>query len=233
MLFSDCIFQTVFLGVSFGMMFGSRPGTAEEWSTEDEADIEELDDEEEDEEEEDEEEEEEFYDSEGEEGVYTEGTAWEPPAKQYSQMNLKEEVSKERQSKVAEETEQDNELLEAKRKLKNAKKRAEKRRKQKEKKLREAAVKEEEEGQMRQLEETKKREEEEAAAKLEDNLRWSIHKKFIFDSSVVICSPHLPVSSNQAAANISNYYFLEFFVRQKSSSVWTYLKCCDLLIVLE
>jgi hypothetical protein len=149
-------------GVSFGMMFGSRPGTAEEWSTEDEGDVEELDDEEDDNEEDDDD----CYGSEEEDGPNSNGTAWEPPAKQYSQMNLKEEASKERQSKLTQETEKGNELLEAKRKLKNAKKRVEKRRKQKEKKVREAAVKE-----LRQMEETKKREEEEAVIKLQNDLR--------------------------------------------------------------
>jgi flagellar motor protein MotB len=160
------------VGVSFGMMFGSRPGNSEEWSTEDEADVEELDDEEDEEEEE--EDDEEYYDSDGEEQehINPDGTIWEPPAKHYSHMNLKEEASKERQSKMSEETEKDNELLEAKRKLKNAKKRVEKRRKQKEKKMRELAVKEEEEGQLRQIEEAKLREEEEAAAKAENDLKY-------------------------------------------------------------
>jgi hypothetical protein len=146
------------------MMFGSRTGTAEEWSTEDEAEVDEL---EEEEEEEEIVEDEEFYDSD----IEPDGAVWEPPAKQYSQMNLKEEVSKERQSKLTEETEQDVEIAEARRKLKNAKKRVEKRRKQKDKKLREAALKEEEEEQLRQIEETKKREEEEAAFKHEEDLR--------------------------------------------------------------
>jgi hypothetical protein len=148
------------------MMFGSRPGTAEEWSTEDEADIEGLD------EEDDEEDDEEYYDSEGEEGGNADGTAvWEPPAKHYSTMNLKEQANQERQTKLVEETEKDVEVIEAKRKLKNAKKRAEKRRKQKEKKMREAAIKEEEEAQLQAIEETKRREEEEAAAKFENDLR--------------------------------------------------------------
>jgi hypothetical protein len=153
-------------GVSFGMMFGSRPGTSDEWSTEDEADPEELDDEDDDDEEDDDD----CYGSD-DEGPNADGTTWEPPAKHYSQMNLKEEASKERQSKLCEETEKGNELLEAKRKLKNAKKRAEKRRKQREKKTREAAIKEDEEEELRQLEETKKREKEEAQSKLENNLR--------------------------------------------------------------
>lgn len=153
-------------GVSFGMMFGSRPGTSDEWSTEDEADPEELDDEDDDDEEDDDD----CYGSD-DEGPNADGTTWEPPAKHYSQMNLKEEASKERQSKLCAETEKGNELLEAKRKLKNAKKRAEKRRKQREKKTREAAVKEDEEEELRQLEETKKREKEEAQSKLENNLR--------------------------------------------------------------
>ena len=144
------------------MMFGSRTGTAEEWSTEDEAEIDELE-----EEEEEVVDDEEFYDSD----LEPDGTIWEPPAKQYSQMNLKEEVSKERQSKLTEETEQDAEIAEARRKLKNAKKRFERRRKQKDKRLREAALKEEEEEQLRQIEETKKREQEEATAKQEEDLR--------------------------------------------------------------
>jgi hypothetical protein len=165
-LIVNCLSHDI-AGVSFGMMFGSRPGTAEEWSTEDEGDVEELDDEEDDNEDDDDD----CYGSEEEDGPNSNGTAWEPPAKQYSQMNLKEEASKERQSKLTQETEKGNELLEAKRKLKNAKKRVEKRRKQKEKKVREAAVKEDEEEELRQMEETKKREEEEAVIKLQNDLR--------------------------------------------------------------
>ena len=75
---------------------------------------------------------------------------WEAPAKNYSHMNLKEAVSKERESKLQDDQEEETAEADAKRKLKNAKKRAEKRRKQKEKKIREAVVKEEEEGQKKQ-----------------------------------------------------------------------------------
>ena len=137
-------------------MFGSRQGSAEEWSTEDEADIDDLDDDDDDDE----------YGSDDDNN----NTTWEPPARHYSQMNLKEETNKERQSKITEEYEK---VLEARRKLKNAKKRAEKRRKQKEKKLREAAVKEAEEDQLRQIEETKKQEVVDAASKAENITRWS------------------------------------------------------------
>ena len=151
------------LGVSFGMMFGSRTGTAEDWSTEDEADIEECDEESV--------EFEELYDSETEEGLNSEGNAWEPPAKHYSQMDLKEEVHKERQLKLSEITEQDIEVTEEIRRLKNAKRRAEKRRKQKDKKVQEAVAKAEEEEELQHLEECKRREEEEAAQKLEDDMR--------------------------------------------------------------
>lgn len=153
-------------GVSFGIMFGSRSGTAEEWSTEDEADVEELDEEDDEDDDDDD-----CYGSDDEERYEVDGTKWEQPAKQYSQMNLKEEASKERQSKLMEESEKDSELLMNKRKLKNARKRADKRRKQRDKKKREAATKEREEEELRQIEVTKKREEEEAAAKLANDIR--------------------------------------------------------------
>ena len=97
---------------------------------------------EDDEDSEDDDEDDDYYDSGDEHG----NQIWEAPAKNYSNMNLKEAISKERESKV---NEGDSEA-EAKRKLKNAKKRAEKRRKQKEKKQREAAMKEEEEGAKKQ-----------------------------------------------------------------------------------
>ena len=125
------------------MMFGARPGP-EDWSTEDEADVDDIGGVEDDEDDVDTEDDDDddSYDSETDEK-----RIWEAPAKNYSNMNLKEAVSKERESKMHDDQEEENAEADAKRKLKNAKKRAEKRRKQKEKKLREAVVKEEEEGQ--------------------------------------------------------------------------------------
>lgn len=107
----------------------------------DEGDLDDMNDED-DEDSEDDDEDDDYYDSGDEQG----NQIWEAPAKNYSNMNLKEAISKERESKV---NEGDSEA-EAKRKLKNAKKRAEKRRKQKEKKQREAAMKEEEDGAKKQ-----------------------------------------------------------------------------------
>ena len=175
------------------MMFGSRTGTAEDWSTEDEADIEECDEESV--------EFEELYDSETEEGVNSEGNAWEPPAKQYSQMDLKEEVHKERQLKLSEITEQDVEAIEEIRRLKNAKRRAEKRRKQKDKKVQEAVAKAVEEVELQHLEECKKREEEEAAQKLEDDIRYM--------SQIHV---HVDQCNSQRRSNTHRLRLLAFFL---------------------
>ena len=112
------------------MMFGSRP-SPDEWSSDDEDDDEEEEEEIDDDDDESDDDEESDDDDDASDDDY-----YEAPAKNYSNMNLKEAIRLERESKA-----------EAKRKLKNAKKRAEKRRKQKEKKVREAAMKEEEEGQ--------------------------------------------------------------------------------------
>lgn len=158
------------------MMFGAH--NSDEWCTDDDDD-----DDDEDEDDDDEEYDEEYYDSEADDAdpdhdhipnieqsranVPVQGEAlWEPQAKNYSHMNLKETASKERQAAVENEEDDDddeddaevpNEDAEAaaRRKLKNAKKRAEKRRKQKEKKLKEAAEKAAEESEQKRLEELK------------------------------------------------------------------------------
>ena len=141
--FNGCIclhfcYSVVEAGISFGMMFGSRP-SAEEWSSDDEDDDDDEDEEIDDDDDESDDDEESDDDDDASDDDY-----YEAPAKNYSNMNLKEAIRLERESKLLNEGETE---AEAKRKLKNAKKRAEKRRKQKEKKVREAAMKEEEEGQ--------------------------------------------------------------------------------------
>jgi hypothetical protein len=141
--------------VSFGMMFGSK-SEQDEWSTEGD------DDDEDDEDEDDDDYDDDYEDSEDGDGL------WEPMAKNYIHMNLKEEASKRR---INEMTAKETEEMEAKRKLKNAKKRAEKRRKQKEKKLKEATRKaQEEEEQKRRADALKKEAEDAKQAKL-NNIR--------------------------------------------------------------
>ena len=78
------------------MMFGARPGP-EDWSTEDEADVDDIGGVEDDEDDVDTEDDDDddSYDSETDEK-----RIWEAPAKNYSNMNLKEAVSKERESKM-------------------------------------------------------------------------------------------------------------------------------------
>ena len=129
----------------------------EDWSTEDEADVDVIgavEDDDDDVDTEDDEDDD-SYDSETDEK-----RIWEAPAKNYSHMNLKEAVSKERESKMHDDQEEETAEADAKRKLKNAKKRLEKRRKQKEKKLRQAVVKEEDEGQKKQQEEIETKQQE-------------------------------------------------------------------------
>jgi hypothetical protein len=130
-------------GVPFGMSHvGSLPSDgAEEWSTEDE-DEEDDDD-----------------DSEGDDDA--EENIFEPMAKSYYHMNLKEAAGDEQRE--AEE--------EIKRKLKNAKKKTEKRRKQKEKKQKENAEREEEEERARAKEEQARRQQEEQARLRKEELR--------------------------------------------------------------
>jgi phosphatidate phosphatase PAH1 len=103
----------------------------EEWSTDEEGEGE-YDEEEEDDEEDDEDEylQDEYYEDYPQLATDNVDKAWEPQAKTYSNMNLKDQVSRAR-------LEGDSKLEEEKR-LKQAKKRAEKRKKQKEKKLKEA-----------------------------------------------------------------------------------------------
>jgi chromatin segregation and condensation protein Rec8/ScpA/Scc1 (kleisin family) len=111
------------------MMFGANQHNVDEWSTDDEGeyDEDEEDDEEDDCRHEDDEEEEEW------ENINDQSTLWEPQAKQYSPMNLKDQVAKARkESDLKNEALQDEE-----RRLKLARKRAEKRKKQKSKKHKE------------------------------------------------------------------------------------------------
>jgi hypothetical protein len=118
------------------MMFGAH--ATEEWSSDEGEDMD-LDDDEDD----DEYDEEDYYESD-QENDFRKGGAqkskgseiWEPQAKNYSPMNLKESIRNERQNTEG----NDAETTEAKKRLKNAKKRAEKRRKQKEKKQRETSA---------------------------------------------------------------------------------------------
>jgi hypothetical protein len=122
------------------MMFGNQG--ADEWSSDEGEDMD-LDDDDDDDEEYDEEDD--YYDSEQEREMNNVNSrnspkskgdqCWEPQAKNYSHMNLKESIRNDRQSN---DQQNDVDTLEAKKRLKNAKKRAEKRRKQKEKKQREA-----------------------------------------------------------------------------------------------
>ena len=111
--------------MTFGMMFGTQQNTVDDWSTDDDPDA--------DYDEEDDEEEympNEYYDDmqPSQNNAAVDNALWEPQVKQYSNMNLKDEISKAREG--------DAKLDEEKR-LKLAKKRAEKRKKQKEKKTRE------------------------------------------------------------------------------------------------
>jgi hypothetical protein len=172
--FDKMLFFSPMTGVSFGMMFGSRPGV-DDWSSEDEGDMDEEDDDE-DIDDEDVDDEEEYYDSEEEEDINQSETIWEPAAKNYSHMNLKEQASMERQQAYYEDDKEAQE--EEKRRQRNAKKRADKRRKQKEKKQREAAAKAAESTQQKELEEEQRREAEEAAARKQEELRYvhSTHK---------------------------------------------------------
>lgn len=151
----------IFLGVSFGMVFGNYSEAQEEWSTDEDDDGDEED-----------------YDSDtGEQEVL-----WEPMARNHIYMNLKEEVSKAREFlHKTEEFERSMDEMEAKRKQKNAKKRAEKRRKQKEKKVREAALKAEEDEKARLAEEINRKEQEELARKRKEELRsLNMNLSFIF-----------------------------------------------------
>lgn len=156
---------TKILGVSFGMMFGNSD-VHEEWSTDEDEEVD-LGVEEEDG---DGDEDEEEYDT--DDNCDENELTWEPQAKNYIYMNLKEEVSKAREYLSREKSlklELDD--SEMKRKQKNAKKRSEKRRKQKEKKLREAALKAEEEERIRLAEELHRKEQEELARKKKEELR--------------------------------------------------------------
>lgn len=128
------VFITMILvtaALTFGMMFDSHQQAMEEWSTDDDGDGEY--DEEDDEEEDDDDEylQDEYYEdypqltSDNHNPSGNNDNAWEPQAKTYSNMNLKDQVSKARlegDSKIEEEKKQ-----------KQAKKRADKRKKQKEK----------------------------------------------------------------------------------------------------
>lgn len=129
--------------VSFGMMLGHPPNGTEDYSS----DEDEVDDDD--------------YDSDTNEEV-----SWEPMSKHHSAMNLKDQI----REKILL-SEKEFEELEAKRKLKNAKKRAEKRRKQKEKRVREAAAKAEEDERARLAEAASLKEQEELAKKRREELR--------------------------------------------------------------
>ncbi len=120
--------------MTFGMMFGSHQTNMDDWSTDEDPDGDyDDDDDEDDDEEEDEYLPDEYYeDAAASGGNAKQDTAlWEPQVKQYSNMNLKDQVSKAREgdAKVDEEKRQ-----------RLAKKRAEKRKKQKEKKSAKAQI---------------------------------------------------------------------------------------------
>ena len=148
------------------MMFGNNPEHNEDWSTEDDEDGDPEDDD---------------YDSEnGEDGE----TMWEPMVKHYFHMNLKEEARRAREFRLpvspsheddedgGEEDRDVDDEVDAKRKLRNAKKRAEKRRKQKERKVREASLRAEAEERSKLEEERSKQEQEEALRRRKEELRW-------------------------------------------------------------
>mmetsp|Transcript_13450 Transcript_13450/g.22055 ORF Transcript_13450/g.22055 Transcript_13450/m.22055 type:complete len:1327 (+) Transcript_13450:42-4022(+) len=137
-------------GVSFGMMFGAPAGNSEDWSSDEDED--DCDDE---------------YDSDNDNGEDGE-TLWEPMVKHYFHMNLKEEATNARATSGEGDREDESE---AKRKQRNAKKRAEKRRKQKEKRVREAAVKAAEDEKARQLEMAAQKEQEDKAMRRKEEAR--------------------------------------------------------------
>ncbi len=115
--------------LTFGMMFDSHQHSMEEWSTDEDGDGD-YDEEEDDEDEDEEYLPDEYYEDYPNSITDCDDKAWEPQAKTYSNMNLKDQVSKARQ--------EGDHKVEEEKKLKQAKKRAEKRKKQKEKKLKEA-----------------------------------------------------------------------------------------------
>ena len=151
----------IIAGLPFGMSStGTLPadGGADEWSTEDE-DCRDND----------------VDDSEGDDsdnGDDAEENIFEPMAKSYYHMNLKEAAGQER------DLEDDGEE-EAKRKLKNAKKKTDKRRKQKEKKLKENAEKELEEERARAKEELARQQLEEQTRIRREELRY-----WLFENNV-------------------------------------------------
>eukprot|EP01040_Poterioochromonas_malhamensis_P005833 gene5834-6273_t len=121
--------------MTFGMMFGGHRHNGDEWSTDDEMDREDNDEDDEDQEEE--EDGDDDYDQRSEENdiwpsLVDHADQWEPPAKQYSNMNLKDQVCKAR--KESELKSELSAMAENERRMKLAKKRAEKRKKQKEQK---------------------------------------------------------------------------------------------------
>lgn len=114
--------------MTFGMMFSSRQqggNGGDEWSTDDELDHEDNEDDDDD------------YDQHSEDNdiwpsSLDHADQWEPQAKQYSNMNLKDEVVRARKESEKKNPQEDSAELE--KRLKLAKKRAEKRKKQKEQK---------------------------------------------------------------------------------------------------
>lgn len=107
--------------MTFGMMFGSQQNNMDEWSTDEDPDAD-YDDDEDDED--DDYLPDEYYDELGN-PTGVDKALWEPQVKQYSNMNLKDQVSKAREGDAKQDEVKKQRL---------AKKRAEKRKKQKEKK---------------------------------------------------------------------------------------------------
>lgn len=124
--------------MTFGMMFGAHQHNADDWSTDDgEGEYEEEDDEDEEEDDEDDDDRnEDDYDDWPSLSELNRQSNWEPQAKQYSPMNLKDQVALERK----EHSKESDSTLNQQKKLKMAKKRADKRKKQKEKKQKELSA---------------------------------------------------------------------------------------------
>jgi hypothetical protein len=133
------------IGITFGMMFGGgSPEASSEWSTDDDGDDESDDDrgidDDDDDDNDDYDDDDDDFDTDDDYDDYDDGGSggiddrrkplWEPQAKQYSNMNLKEQVSAARDYFTATDPEQAE--LEEKRRIRNEKKRIERRQKIKE-----------------------------------------------------------------------------------------------------